>query len=177
MRNQGQLLAGIIIIAIGVAILFGNVFNINLWAICWPTGMILLGLWLLLRPQLAGPNTGVSLLPLGDVQREGPWTVRDEEIWMFVGDIDLDLTQAIVPPGETRFRVFKFVGDVELLAPADIGLSVSSTAFVSSVKAFGDKVENFLVPVHMASDNYETAERRVRLEVLCFVGDVKVRQV
>lgn len=177
MRNQGQLLAGIIIIAIGVAILFGNLFNINLWAICWPAGMIVLGLWLLLRPKLAGPDTGVSLLPLGDVQRDGAWTVHDEEFWMFVGDIDLDLTQAILPAGETRFRVFEFVGDVELLARADVGLSISSTAFVSNVKAFGEKRESFLAPIHVTSDNYETAERRIKLEVLCFASDVKARQV
>jgi predicted membrane protein len=39
----------------------------------------------------------------------------------------------------------------------------------------GKKREAFVTSVDLKSDNYETAERKVRLEVTCFVADVKVR--
>ena len=34
---------------------------------------------------------------------------------------------------------------------------------------------NILVPVEMASEGYETAERKVRLDVAFFISDVKVK--
>lgn len=177
MRSQGQLIAGIAIILIGLVILFGNIFNINLWGICWPTALILLGLWLLLRPRMVSPGTHVSFVLIGDVNRDGAWEVIDEEFWMLVGDIDLDLTQAQVPVGETRLRVVKFVGDLEVLVPADVAVALDVHAFVSNVKAFGERSENFLAPVHLTSDGYAAAERRVRLDVLWFAGEVKIRHV
>lgn len=176
MRSQGQLVAGVLIILLGVVILLSNVFNINLWGICWPSALILLGLWLLVRPRLVEQGTGVSLVPIGAVDRAGAWQVSDEEFWVFVGDIDLDLTVAEIPEGVTRLRTYGFVGDVELIVPRDVGVSLSSTAFVSDIKAFGDRHEHFLTPLHLDSDNYETAVRKIRLETHAFVGDVKIRQ-
>lgn len=177
MRSQGQLVIGLGIIAIGVIILIGNVFDINLWGLCWPTALILLGLWLLLRPRMVREGAEVTLIPIGDVQRDENWDLEDEEFWVFVGDLDLDLARAEIPVGELNYRVYGFVGDVELIVPADVGVSVSSTAFVSTIKAFGDKQEHFLSPARVTSDNYDTAERRVRLEAYSFIGDVKVRQL
>jgi predicted membrane protein len=176
MRNQGQLVMGLIIIAVGVVILFGNLFNINLWAICWPTGLILLGLWVLVRPRMVRDGSEVTLVPLGNVRRDETWHVADEEFWVFVGDIDLELGRADLPVGETTFRTYGFVADVEIVVPAEAGVAVTSTAFVSNIKAFGDKKEGFLMPLHVVSDNYDTAERRVHLHCYSFVGEVKVRR-
>jgi lia operon protein LiaF len=177
MRNQGQLIAGVAIIAIGLIILFSNLLDINLWGLCWPALLIVLGLWLLLRPQMVGRDAHVSVKLIGDFDRAGAWEPVDEEFWVLVGDIDLDLTGTSIPVGETRFRTYGFVGDVELIVPRDVGVAVTSTAFVSDVKAFGDRRETFLAPLEVTSENYAAAERKVRLLTYAFVGDVKVRQV
>jgi lia operon protein LiaF len=65
---------------------------------------------------------------------------------------------------------------VRLIVPEDVGVSLSSSAFVSDVRLFGRKRDSILAPVRMTSENYETAERQVRLETTAFVGDVKVRR-
>ena len=176
MRNQGQVFFSILIILIGLMFLLGNVFDVNVGALCFPAGLILLGIWILLRPRVVGPDTALRLRVFGPIRRGGAWQVADEEIWLFVGDVRLDMTQAEIPVGETRIRVFGFVGDVRLLVPEGVGVSVSSMAFVTDARVLGQRRDGFLIPVHMTSDDYKTAERKVHLETMSFVTDIRVRR-
>lgn len=175
MINRGQLTIGIMLVLLGVIFLLGTVFNINVWAICWPAGLIALGVWLILRPRLVG--TGAEVVLLGELRRSGSWAVRDEEIWLGIADADLDLTRAEIPTGETRFRIFGFVGDVDVLVPAGIGVSVSASGFVIDSDLLGHDRETFLTPVEAVSEDYASAERKLRIEMTCFVCDLKVKRV
>jgi lia operon protein LiaF len=177
MRNQGQLFLGSVIIAIGVLFLIGNLTDIDIGAYCWPSAFILLGLWLLLRPRMIDPDVVLTQKLFGPIRRTGAWQVTDEEYWTFVADYEIDLTEAQIPEGETRLRAYGFVGDFDLKVPDDVGVSVSSTAFVSEIKASGHKEEKFLTPLRLQTDNYQTAQRKVVLELTFFVSDVKVRQI
>jgi len=176
MRNQGQMIIGALIILVGLMFLIGNVLNVNVWALCGPLGLILLGVWLLLRPQLVGADMAVRQKLLGDIHRDGVWQVADEEFWIGVGEIDLDMTHAEVPEGETKIRVFGFVGDVDVLVPEGVGIAVSSTAFVTDARVLGRKRDSIMFPFYQASDDYETAERKIRLEVTSFVADIKIKR-
>ena len=93
-----------------------------------------------------------------------------------VGDVTLDLTRAVITPGETRLRVRCFVADVRLSVPEDVGVAVTSTAFVSEARFFERKRESILTTMRLISDNYELAERRVCLENTAFVGEIRVRR-
>jgi lia operon protein LiaF len=113
---------------------------------------------------------------LGDIRRSGAWDVVDEEIWIGVGNVRLDLTEATVPTGEPKIQIFGFVGDVDLIVPQGVGVSVSSWAFVTDGKVFGEKEESFVVPLNVESDDYETVERRIHLETYFFVNDLTVKR-
>ena len=176
MRNQSRVIVGVVVIAIGFLFLFGSVFRINVWAICWPVGLIAVGVWLLVRPSMVGPGTRLEQKVLGDIRRDGAWDVVEEEIWLGVGDLRLDMTDATVPTGETRLRVFGFVGDVNLVVPEGIGVSISSWAFLTEGKVFGKAEESFVVPLQAESDGYVSAERRIRVETYFFVHDLKVER-
>lgn len=177
MRNQGQLVFGLLLIAFGLMLLFSNLTGIDIWALCWPTALILVGVWLLFRPRLTLPGAHVNLRPFGDVRRYGVWQPQDEEIWMFVGDINLDYSRAEFPPGETVLRLTGFISDVDLLVPPELGLLVTSTAFLSSTKVLGRNQDTFLVPYQYTSPNYLEAEHRLRVELTAFVTDLAVDQV
>jgi hypothetical protein len=43
------------------------------------------------------------------------------EFWLFFGDVKLDFTQAQLPPGETHIRINGLIGDVDVIAPTDVG--------------------------------------------------------
>ena len=154
MRNKGQLVFGGMLILLGVILLVGILTNIDVWAFFWPAGLIGLGLWLIIRPNLTQEGAAILFRPLADIERNGEWVVEDQEIWIFVGDVDLDLTRAVLSSGETKIRLFGFVGEVSVLVPEDVGIVVSSNAFVTDAKVLGEEVDNILVPYSRSSMNY-----------------------
>lgn len=177
MRNQGMVYIAIFIILAGVFLLIGNLFDINFGAFCFPLGLILLGVFFLMRPRLAGPGTRSHMVLIGDIERAGPGELSAEEVWGFIIDANYDLTKFDVPPGETVIRGYSFIGDIEIFAPADVGVAVDSSAFVTSFKLDGGEEETyFLSPLNWKSDGYKPAERRVRFELVQFIGDVKLRR-
>ena len=138
---------------------------------------ILLGAFLILRPQMVEPGTEMTEKFLGEVHRSGHWQVVDEEFWYFVGDVELDMVNADIPDGVTKIRAIGFVGDIDLYVPSHVGVAVESTAFVSDVSMPDGKEENFLTPVSLRTNNYKAADKKILLQTTCFVGDIKVRQV
>mgnify|MGYP000618449652 CR=1 FL=1 len=178
MRNQGMALIGALLMVAGILLLLGSLFDINLWAVCFPLGLILLGVFVLFRPRMVGPDTTSHIAFVDEAERSGPWALTNEEHWAFVLDGTFDLTKADIPSGETLIRAFGFVNDVDILVPADVGLALDLASFVTSLKANGDAEEDsFLAPVSWRSDGYKGMERRVRFEMTQFVGDVKVRTI
>jgi predicted membrane protein len=174
MRPRGMVIFGIILISLGVLALISSLTNIDFGAICFPTVLILLGIFVLMRPRMVRGDTELHFQLLGDVKRMGAWTVVKEEIWSFIGDIDIDLSQAQVPAGETTLHAYNFIGDVEIYVPAGVGLAIVADGFLNSVKWMGSKQDNFLTTTHLTTEGYEQAERKVRVEVTSFIGDIKV---
>lgn len=175
MRNQGQIVLGGILVAIGLLVLFGNLLGVNLWRLFWPLLLIGLGIWFILRPRMVEEGTAVTQRVLGDINRRGQVRVQDEEMFLLIGDVNLDLREAIWPEGETRLRILGFVGDIELRVPENVGVALSSTAFVSSVRWQDRKEDGFLLPLQLESEGYALAPHRLRLEVIHFVAEVQVR--
>lgn len=175
MQNRGAIIFGSLIILWGLISLFSNVFDLDFGQICFPTLLILVGVWLLFRPRLQVPG-GMTIVPLSNVRRGGAWTVEDEEFLLFVGDIRLDMREAELRPGETTIKIYGFVGNVDVRVPQEVGVRVASTAFVTESDLFGRRRSTFVAGVYTDSDNYSSAERRLRIETFMFVCDLDVEQ-
>jgi hypothetical protein len=178
MQNRNQMLVGSFFILCGGAWFVASLLHISFWAICFPMGLILLGvLFLVARPPLFGPTSEGGTHFVGDIVRGGEWSVKNEEFYMFVGNVRLDMTRAQFPAGETTLYVNAFVSDIDVKVPSDIAVSLSSTSFVADAELNGQHVERFLSGVQMATPDYATAERKLRLVTTCFVADVNVKMV
>ncbi len=176
MQNRNQMLIGSFFLLMGAAWLVASLLRISFWAICFPMGLILLGgLFLVARPPLFGTTSEGGVHVIGDIIRSGEWPVKNEEFWMFVGDVRLDMTRAQFPSGETTIYLNAFVADIDVSVPSDIAVTLSSTSFVTDAQFNGQRVERFLSGVQMATPDYASAERRLRLVTTCFVGDVNVK--
>ncbi|HHX63791.1 MAG TPA: cell wall-active antibiotics response protein [Chloroflexi bacterium] len=175
-ENRNQLLFGILLVGLGVLFIIGNLLRVNVWAFVFPLGLIALGVWLLMRPQMIGPDTVITQRLFGDVRREGAWPVQDEEIWVGIGDVRLDLQDADIPWGDTNFRLYGFIGDVKVTVPEGVGVAVRSTAFISDVKSLGRKEEAFFGSVRLVTDDFEVVERRLVIDAGYFIVDVDVRR-
>lgn len=176
MKHKGQVIFGAIIIVIGLAQLLAKTLRVNAGTVCFPLLFILIGLWILFRPRLAGPDQSLKVRVLGPIRRRGAWTVGDEETLLFLGDVTFDMSEAEIPEGETQLGCYGFIGNVFLRVPEGVGVSVSSRQIVSDVRLFGQKAGGFLVPVDTSSDGYGEAQRRIRLETMYFLGTVQVKR-
>jgi lia operon protein LiaF len=174
MRNRGQLFLAVFLILFGALFLLSEFFDINPWGLFWALALILLGGWMIFRTTMEKTETDVQYRFFGEVYRGSDWQAADEEHWMFVSELRYDLKDAEFPTGETRLQVTAFVGEVKISLPEDVGVKVTSTAFVTDARVLGRKRENIIFPTTITSDNYMTAERKFRLEMTCFVSDVRV---
>jgi len=177
MRFNVQIIFGVIIVLIGIAIIFGMLFEIDLWAICFSVGLILFGVWILVRPRILPEDSDLKVRIFGDIRKRGSWLVTDQEIWLFIGDVRLDMTEAQIPDGVTNIRIIAFISDVRLRLPAETGISLSSMAFVNETHVLGKKRSNFLVPMEYKSEGYSDTLQKVSLETICFIGDIRVKQI
>jgi len=176
MQNRGRALVGAFLLLLGIGFLLANVLKINFWAICFPAGLILIGVLLLLRPKVFDASSTSSWYLFGDVKRGSDWTPADEEIWLLFGDVKLDFTQAQLPVGETRLRINGLIGDVDVIAPAEAGVAVSASGLIVELRTPTDKVDRFLSSANSASLNYASAERKLHLSTTFLIGDIDVLQ-
>ena len=174
MRNRGQIIFGVLLLFFGFILLFGSIFRIDFGVICWPSLLILLGLYLLIRPTLRQSQGGVNLQIFGDVRHSGEFQLQDEENWQFIGNLRLNLAQATLSPGETTIRLYGFINDIDIYIPENIPLDISATGFLTSAKVFGRKRDNFVVPFSYQDDGYATAEQKIHLETIGFIIDLKI---
>ncbi|MBN2678297.1 MAG: cell wall-active antibiotics response protein [Anaerolineaceae bacterium] len=176
MDRKWLLIIGGLAIIYGTLLLLGQVFNFNGWALFFPLLLIALGVWLILRPRTLGPSGQVQTRLLGDIIRSGAWQVVPEEIWLAIGDIHLDLSQASIPEGETTITVFGFVNDIRVTVPDGVGIALHCSAFVSDLKMYDDKETTLFMPLDRKSDDYDACPRKVIIRTNHFVADIKVRR-
>ncbi len=176
MRHKYQITMGVIIILFGLMILVSNLTGIRLWSYIWPLLLIGLGIWMILRPKRFNRQSDVQFRLLGGIHHKGHWSVKDENIVSLIGDIHMDLTQADIPSGETYVELRGFVGDIDIIVPADVGISVTSSSFVTSANVFGYKQDYFLTPYEVESDNFAASERKICLNLGFFVADLNLKQ-
>lgn len=107
------------------------------------------------------------------------WELKPMNISHFIGDTTIDLTKAQVPYGETKINVSSFIGDVKVYVPRDVdlGIRVTSSSFLGDVRLLDQKESGFMRSVEVESPYYRESDRKVRIIVSTFIGDVKVKKV
>jgi len=176
MRNPVMMYFGGALVLFGLLSLISTLTGFDFGAICWPAGLIVVGVWLLVRPRWVRGGTAVEFKLFGDIDQRGSWQVANTEYWLGIGDVNLDLTQADIPPGETELTFYGFIGDIDIFAPGSVAFKVTSQSFITSGKLPGGKEDAVLAPVTYASPGYDQAERRLRIDASMFLADVSVRQ-
>ncbi|TFG68804.1 MAG: hypothetical protein E4H27_07660 [Anaerolineales bacterium] len=174
MRQKFQITMGVIIISFGLILLVSNLTGIRLWSYIWPLILISLGIWMVMRPARFNRDSTMQFRFLGGIPYRNNGTVKDENIVSFIGDVHMDLTRAKILPGETHIGLRGFVGDIDIIVPADIGIAVTSSAFVTSATAFGYKQDYFLTPFELKSDNFVSTERKISFDLGFFVTNLNV---
>jgi len=173
MKISGPTGFGLLLITCGLLFLIGNVFGLALGKLFWPALFILLGIWLLRPPQHEGVERSSNGF-IQDLKRNGDWVVENESFHVFIGDLKLDLTEAVLPPGETTLYFSGFIADIKIRIPEEIGVKLSSSAFINEVNVLGQKRGGVFAPAEMQTTEYKAAEKRLHIVASHFISDVKV---
>ncbi len=176
MKNRGQILVGTSLVLFGGGLLLASLLHINFWAVCFPMTLIMAGVFFLIaRPPMWEATTTTSNSQfVGDIIRSGEFTVTNEEFHLFVGDVRLDMSYAQFPAGETVLRLNGFVYDADLTVPEEIGVAIISNGFVVDTKLGAQRSENFFTGTQLNTANYTSADRKVRVIMNSFVGNLRV---
>jgi predicted membrane protein len=174
--QRSEIVIGTVILGVGLLLFLGVIFNIDIWGLICPAGLIALGIWLIYRTRRDPGERDLNIRFVGDIRREGVWESTSDETWGFVLESRLDFTDAILPEGETVFRIGAFVNNIKATFPADIGVAVFSVAFMTDSRIGGNKQETFFIPFEWESANYRTAIKKVVFKPTCFVSEIKIEQ-
>ncbi len=174
MTKRSQQILAIFLIILGLLYLSANFFNIDAGDLFWPLVFIALGAILIFRPKAIAPENAEHYFAK-DIYVGRDSKPGDKEVRMFAGDIDIDLFDMDLEPGETFYAVRFFAGDITVDLPEDIGLRIESTGFVVEVKRDGDTSSNVMTGYSYQSPNYETAEKKFYLSTTAFAVDLKIR--
>jgi predicted membrane protein len=177
MGKRRLVVVGSLLTLYGIMLLVGQIFHIDIGSLCFPTFLILLGLYIIFGRRIFPGRPAMRLRLFPELRRSGDWQVTAEEIMMFVGDIRLDFSQAQIPSGETIWRTYGFVGSIRLIFPDEVGWRVTSTAFLTDAKSGNEKQEQFVSTYEQKSSNYDRAERKIHLDFYFFVNDLKIETI
>lgn len=124
------------------------------------------------KPLLENVLFGGQSTPVGAYE----WD--DINIQAGVGDTVIDLSYTVFPSGETVIFIRNIIGNVRILVPYDIEVSVHHSVIAGSTKIFefyDSKIFNKVF--HLKTTGYETAEQKVKIFTSLVVGNLEVSRI
>ncbi|WP_369900429.1 cell wall-active antibiotics response protein LiaF [Bacillus manliponensis] len=105
------------------------------------------------------------------------YELEDINIQYGIGDVEIDLTTAMIPEGETVVVIRGAVGNIRLYVPYDIELSLNHSVLVGTISLPGHEESGLNRNVILKTEQYKEAPRRIKIISSLFVGDTEVRKI
>lgn len=103
-----------------------------------------------------------------------PWVLQDMSVWSVVGEMNLDLSLAIIEQQETTIVFQGIVGDIDIIVPDDLGVRIESTILIGETTIGLEHRDGIVTKMNWQSLNFDTADQRVVITLTYLVGDVNV---
>ncbi len=108
----------------------------------------------------------------------GAYEWNDVNIQAGIGDTIIDLSFTMLPKGETVIFIRNLIGNIQILVPYDIDVSIQHSCIVGSSTVFevhDSKLFNRIL--HLKTPGYETAEHKVKIFTSLVVGNLEVSRI
>jgi hypothetical protein len=179
--NKWLLFWGLAFILAG-AVMFWDNLDIGPNIPFGPLALIALGVYVLLRSTRWSGRSSLAQSAanrlFGTVRLNQPgWQPTNDDIFTIIGDVRIDLRQAVIPDGETTLRVRCIIGDIRILVPIGIGVSASASGIIGDQRILDQRRDGLFVDLAVTSPDYATATRKVRIEASYVIGDVSIGYV
>lgn len=104
-----------------------------------------------------------------------PWILKDSSVWFVFGEVNLDLSTAILEQDETTIHVQGVIGDIDIRVPEEIGVWVDASLAVGPIDVDQHNEHGVMNKMNWQSSNYATSSSRVKLIISFIVGDVDIK--
>lgn len=94
-----------------------------------------------------------------------------------IGDIHLDLSQVVLPEGESPYDLSCLVGDITVLVPEGLAVRVEAETMVGDIRVFQERMDGIGRHLHYETEGFADAPVRARVTAQAMVGDITVRSV
>ncbi|MFE8701416.1 cell wall-active antibiotics response protein LiaF [Cytobacillus sp. FJAT-54145] len=103
---------------------------------------------------------------------------NDVNIQTGIGDTVIDLSYTVLPKGETTIIIRKLIGNVTVLIPYDVELSINHSILAGSTNILNymdEKMYNQTVQIQ--TPEYDNATHTIKIYTSMMVGDIEVKRV
>ncbi|MFD1674471.1 cell wall-active antibiotics response protein LiaF [Alicyclobacillus fodiniaquatilis] len=115
---------------------------------------------------------------IGDLSLgKSTWVLHDMNLWNGIGDVRINLATAHIEDGSYQIEISGWIGDVRVLVPEDLPVSVEAGVSLGDVVVFGDRNSGTGRFIQVQDANFATASRRCRIFIDLRIGDVEVVRV
>ncbi len=179
LRSLGQLVSGLIILALGVLFLGGNLGLIEVdlslfWRLFWPVIIIIFGISLIRGkvPKEGGKNHWAFMGGI-DVGKS-PFKLQSGTYFAVMGGVDLDLNKAEIPEGETVLDLTAVMGGIDIKVPEDLSIICEGTALLGGIDFLKESTGGIISSKrieYLPGDN----QRQVRFVARTLMGGVSIK--
>jgi len=170
--RMGSQKKGYIFIGIGAFIFLGALIKIVI-------GIIVLsfGLFYLKSKQVHWNGIFTQKLKIIESMQwnKRSWSLRPMSVWNIIGEIKLDLSLAIWEEPEVTIVLQGVIGDIDVIVPENVGVSVVGTVIFGQIEAELEKEAGVWNKINFQSTNYHTSSNKLKLIVSYIVADVDVK--
>lgn len=106
---------------------------------------------------------------------EESYILDDINIQTGFGDILIDLSNTIIPEGETVILIRGVVGNIYLNIPSDIGMSLQMSLLFGKMNLLADSKNAFNLTKKYQSVDYKNSSRKVKFVATLLIGDIEVK--
>lgn len=104
-----------------------------------------------------------------------PWELKSMSSWSIIGEIKLDFSLAMMEKQEVTIILQGIVGDIDIIVPEDLPISVSSSILIGQAAVNKQQEKGVMNKIEWQSANYETSETKVKILVSYIVGDMDIK--
>jgi lia operon protein LiaF len=105
------------------------------------------------------------------------YELDDINIQCGFGDTVIDFGMTMLPMGETVVVIRGLAGNIQLLIPYDVEVSINHSVLAGKMKIFDNVEEGFNKNIIYHSKDYAEAPRKLKILTSIVIGDLEVRNV
>lgn len=196
----GELLFGLLLLFLGANFLamnleYPHISWLDIWKF-WPLFLIYLGIQLLLSPRTKKRDSshsgrrkagqwyrheqgdGYEYNLFGEINvGKVPFSLENKHYWVGFGSIELNLTQAIIPDGETVLQASGIFGSINVYLPSQLPTRVNALCQLGSIEILGVEDGGIVKHTSFQTPDFEEADQRLVLDLSMVCGELRVVRV